>query len=231
VPDVFSVPIIETLVNLLTAVLRAGGLPALFALMVVESVGIPPLPSEVILPFAGFLVASGVYPFAAAFVAALAGGVTGSVIAYAIGRYGRAWLERSGTGGFRLDPKHLASMDRWFAKHGESTVGLARLLPIVRAYISYPAGTARMSPARFGLYTTLGAAPFTGGLIYAGYVLGQHWSALEAAFRILDYFAIGFLVALVVYVALLWRHVITGGFPPRLTRSSGSPRPAEDAPR
>lgn len=223
-------PIVETLVAVLTAVLRAGGLPALFALMVVESLGIPPLPSEVILPFAGFLVATGVYGFVPAFLAALAGGVGGAFSAYALGRYGRHWLERSGTGGLRLDPKHLAAMDAWFARHGEPTVGLARLLPIVRAYISYPAGTARMSPSRFGVYTALGAAPFTAGLIYAGYVLGQHWSALESAFHVLDYVAVAVLAGLVLYVALRWRRVITAGFPPRLTRSSGSPPPAEDAP-
>lgn len=225
-----SVPIIETLVGILTAVMRAGGLPALFALMVVESLGIPPLPSEVILPFAGFLVASGVYGFVPAFVAAFAGGVVGAFLAYGLGRFGRRWLERSGTGGLRLDPKHLAAMDAWFVRHGEPTVGLARLLPIVRAYISYPAGTARMSPVRFGAYTALGAAPFTGGLIYAGYILGKHWSELQGAFRILDYVAVVFLAGLVLYVALRWRHVITPGFPPKLIRNTGSPPPAEAGP-
>jgi membrane protein DedA with SNARE-associated domain len=225
-----SLPIIETVVNFLTAVLRAGGLPALFALMVVESVGIPPLPSEVILPFAGFLVATGVYGFPAAFVAALAGGVVGAFLAYAIGRYGRKWLERSGTGGLRLDPKHLAAMDRWFAKHGEGTVGFARLLPIVRAYISYPAGTARMEPGRFGVYTALGAAPFTLALLYAGYILGQHWMEIQGTFRILDYVAAAFIGLFVLYVLLRWRRVIDSSFPPKLLRATGSPRAAEDAP-
>jgi membrane protein DedA with SNARE-associated domain len=224
-----ALPILETVVNLLTAVMRAGGLPALFALMLVESVGIPPLPSEVILPFAGFLVASGVYGFPAAFVAALAGGVVGAFAAYAIGRYGRKWLERSGTGGLRLDPKHLASMDRWFAKHGEGTVGVARLIPIVRAYISYPAGTARMEPGRFGLYTAVGAAPFTFVLIYAGYVLGQHWTEIQGTFRILDYVTGALIVVLLLYVLLRWRRVLSSGFPPKLLRSRPSPPPAEGA--
>jgi membrane protein DedA with SNARE-associated domain len=225
-----ALPILETVVNILTAVMRAGGLPALFALMVVESVGIPPLPSEVILPFAGFLVASGVYGFPAAFVAALAGGVVGAFIAYAIGRYGRQWLERSGTGGLRLDPKHLAAMDRWFAKHGEGTVGFARLIPIVRAYISYPAGTARMEPGRFGLFTAVGAAPFTLALLYAGYILGQHWTEIQGTFRILDYVAGGVIVVFLLYVLLRWRRVITSGFPPKLVRSRAASSPAEGAP-
>jgi membrane protein DedA with SNARE-associated domain len=226
-----SLPIVETLVGVLTAALTAGGLAALFGLMVVESLGIPPLPSEVILPFAGYLVFSGVYPFWAAFVAALAGSLVGAFSAYAIGRYGRGWLERSGTGGFRLNAQHLRAMDAWFARHGEPAVGFARLLPIVRAYISFPAGTARMDPRKFGLYTALGGAPFTAALLYVGVLLGHHWASFEATFRFFDIVAVVVLVAAVAYVALRWRGVVTPGFPPRLTRSTGSPRPAEDAPR
>jgi membrane protein DedA with SNARE-associated domain len=227
----FSLPIIETVVAVVTAVLTAGGLAALFGLMVVESLGLPPLPSEVILPFAGFLVFSGVYPFWAAFVVALAGSLVGSFAAYAIGRYGRHWLVRSGTGGLRLDPRHLESMDAWFARHGEPTVGLARLLPIVRAYISFPAGTARMDPKRFGAYTALGGAPFIAALLYLGVVLGRNWSVIEGTFRVLDVVALVVIVVGVGYVALRWGGLLSGGFPPRLTRSSGSPRPAEDGPR
>jgi membrane protein DedA with SNARE-associated domain len=200
-----SLPIVETVVNLLTAVLTAGGLAALFGLMAVESFGIPPLPSEVILPFAGYLVFRGVYTFPEAFFAALAGGVVGAFAAYLVGRFGRTWLERSGTGWLRLDPKHLAQMDRWFARHGESTVALGRLLPIVRAYISYPAGTARMEPKRFGVFTAVGAAPFTAALIYVGVVLGDNWSSFQATFRYLDIAAAVLIVVLLVYVALRWR--------------------------
>jgi membrane protein DedA with SNARE-associated domain len=226
-----SIPLLETLVAWLTAVLTAGGLAALFGLMVVESFGIPPLPSEVILPFAGYLVYRGVYSFSEAFVVALAGGLVGAFIAYAVGRYGRHWLARSGTGLFRIDPKHLEAMDFWFARRGEPTVAFARLLPIVRAYISYPAGTARMDPLRFGLFTAVGAAPFAAGLLYAGVFLGPHWNSLESTFRYLDVVAVVLIVGAAVYVALRWHGTISSGWPPRLTRSSGSPRPAEDGPR
>jgi membrane protein DedA with SNARE-associated domain len=201
----FSLPIIETLVSVLTAALTAGGLAALFGLMAVESLGIPPLPSEVILPFAGYLVFTGVYPFWAAFLAALAGGVVGAFAAYAIGRDGRHWLERSGTGGLRLDPKHLKAMDLWFARYGESTVALARLLPIVRAYISYPAGTARMDVKRFGLYTAIGGAPFTAALLYLGVLLGKRWNEVESTFRYLDIVAAVVIVVGIAYVAYRWR--------------------------
>jgi membrane protein DedA with SNARE-associated domain len=201
----FSLPIVETVVSVLTAVLTAGGLAALFGLMTVESLGLPPLPSEVILPFAGFLVFSGVYPFWAAFLAALAGGVVGAFAAYAIGRYGRHWLERPGKGLLHVDPKHLRAMDDWFGRHGEPTVGFARLLPIVRAYISFPAGTARMEPKKFGIYTALGAAPFTAGLLYVGFVLGKNWNTVQSTFRYLDVLAAVVIVAGLVYVAYRWR--------------------------
>src|SRR5215472_9668952 len=121
-----SLPIIETVVSVITAVMTATGLLGLLFLMVVESFGIPPLPSEIILPFAGFLVWSGDFSFGAAVAAAVAGGVIGSYLADAVGRYGRQFVE--GDGWLRLDPKHLASMDRWFARRGESKVLVERLL-------------------------------------------------------------------------------------------------------
>jgi len=200
-----SLPIIETVVSVVTAVLTAGGLAALFGLMAIESLGLPPLPSEVILPFAGYLVFTGVYPFWAAFLAALAGAVVGAYAAYAIGRDGRHWLERPGTGGLRVDPKHLKAMDDWFAHHGESTVGPARLLPIVRAYISFPAGTARMDLKKFGIYTALGGAPFTAALLYVGVLLGKNWNEVQSTFRYLDVVAGVVIVVGIVYVAYRWR--------------------------
>jgi membrane protein DedA with SNARE-associated domain len=227
----FSLPILETLVGWLVTVLTAGGLAVLFGLMVVESFGIPPLPSEVILPFAGYLVYRGVYPFGAAFAVALLGGLVGAFIAYAVGRYGRHWLARSGTGMLRLDPKHLAAMDAWFARRGEPAVAVGRLLPLVRAYISYPAGTARMDVRKFGAFTVIGAAPYALLLLYAGYVLGPHWTEIESTFRYLDVVAVVVVVLVLAYVALVWGGRVSTGWPPRFTRSSGSPRPAEDAPR
>jgi membrane protein DedA with SNARE-associated domain len=223
-----SLPIIETVFDLLTTYMGSGGLLALFALMAVESFGIPPLPSEIILPFAGVLVAAGTYSWTGAIVAALAGGLAGAFAAYAVGRWGRGTLDRS-TGFLRLDPKHLASMDRWFARHGEGTVLVARLLPVVRSYISYPAGTSKMAPVRFGVYSLVGATPFTVALIYAGYVLGSNYRLILPYFQVADLFVAAAMVVLVVYVALRWRHVIGPGFPPRLTRRAGSPRPGEGA--
>ncbi len=205
-----AIPIVETVVNLIIEIMKVGGLPALLALMAVESFGIPPLPSEVILPFAGFLVADGAYPFVGAVGAALLGGVLGAFASYAVGRWGRHLLT-SGPRFLRLDPKHLQSMDDWFARRGEGTVLLGRLLPVVRSYISYPAGTSRMEPTRFGVYTAIGATPFTAAFIYAGFLLGNDWSLILPYLQIADYAAVALIVIGLVYLVLRWRNVIGPG--------------------
>jgi membrane protein DedA with SNARE-associated domain len=234
-----SLPVIETLVSVVTTTMTAGGLVALLLLMVVSSFGIPPLPSEVILPFAGFLVFSGAYTWPGAVVAALGGALLGAYIAYAVGRWGRHLLERP-SGIVRLDPKHLRTVDGWFARHGEGTVILSNMIPFVRGYISYPAGTARMAPARFGVYTVLGNAPYTLALIYTGYYLGQRWTIIQSYFHIADYIVIAALVVLLVWIALRWNGVLAGGFPPRLAHGqesapepegAASPPSDPDAPR
>lgn len=188
-----SIPIVETVVNFVLTALRDGGLPALVALMLVESFGIPPIPSEVILPFAGFLVWQGDYSFAAAVLAALAGSLVGSYIAYAVGRWGRQLLI-AGPSWLRLDPRHLDHMDDWFRRHGQGTVLVSRLLPVVRSYISYPAGAARMAPARFGVFTLIGATPFVAAFIYAGVLLGASWDRIVPYLQYADDAAIAALV-------------------------------------
>lgn len=219
-----AIPIIETVVGAIMTIMVTVGLAGLLALMAVESFGIPPLPSEIILPFAGFLIYQGTYSWPLAFLAALAGGVIGSYIAYAIGRWGRRWLVR-GPRIIRLNPDHVAAMDGFFARHGEGTVLVSRLLPVVRSYISYPAGAAKMDPLRFGVYTAIGATPFTLALMYAGYVLGRSWSEIVPYFQYLDYVAVVVLLLLVVYVALRWRGVLAPGWPPR---RAGRTTPAPD---
>jgi membrane protein DedA with SNARE-associated domain len=210
-----SLPIVQTLVALILWVLRNLGLPGLVALMVVESFGIPPMPAEIILPFSGFLVATGVFPLLPTVAAALVGGVVGSYLGYAVGRYARPWLLK-GPRGFRLDEAHLDRLDRWFARHGEGLVILARLVPIARSYVSFPAGTAKVEPVRFGVYSLAGSTPFTLALLYAGIELGKNWSAIEPLFSVLDDVAVAAIVLLGLYLALRWRGFVTAGWPPRL---------------
>lgn len=211
----FHIPLIEEVVSLITYLLAAGGLAALLGLMAVESFGIPPIPSEVILIFSGFLVAKGNYGAPEAFAAALAGGVLGSYFGYALGTEVRAWAFPPGRPArLGVGRSHLDAMDRWFAVHGEGTVAFARLLPVVRSYISWPAGAARMSPVKFGVFTAVGAAPFTVAFLYAGYVLGSDWQSILPYFSILDDVAVVLVALGVVYLALRWTDRIGPGFPP-----------------
>jgi membrane protein DedA with SNARE-associated domain len=207
--------LVGSIVGLVVFVLGTIGLPGLFALMVVESFGVPPLPSEVILPFAGYLVAEGTFSFYGAFAVAVLGGLVGAFAAYAIGRWWRHHIERIGVGALRLEPRHLEAMDRFFARHGEATVGLARLVPVVRSYISYPAGTSQMNPVRFGAYTAAGLAPFAAAFLYAGIVLRSHWGVLESLFRWFDYAALAVVALAGVYLYLVLTERVVPGWPPR----------------
>jgi membrane protein DedA with SNARE-associated domain len=217
-----SFSLVGSLVSLVILILQKVGLPGLFALMVVESFGLPPIPSEVILPFAGYLVAEGVFSFAAALTVAVVGGLVGAFVAYAIGRWWRHHLQRFGVGPLRLQPSHLEAMDRFFARHGEATVALARLVPAVRSYVSYPAGTSRMSPVRFGAYSALGLTPFAAAFLYAGIVLQAHWGVVESLFNVIDYLALAGAVLVGVYLYLVLTDRISTGWPPRRTSRRGS---------
>ncbi len=195
-----SIPIIETVVAVVTRVLRWAGYPGLFGLMAVDSFGIPPLPGEIILVFAGFLVAMGALAFSGAVVVALLGGLFGAFCGYAVGRWGRDWLVDRAPTVLRVDPRQLVRLDAWFARWGDEVVAVARVIPLARAYISYPAGTAEMPPLKFGFYTIVGALPLTLGLVYLGQVLGSRWSVIVPYFAYLD----DAILVLLVVVAAWW---------------------------
>jgi membrane protein DedA with SNARE-associated domain len=110
------------------------------------------------------------------------------------------------------------------------TILLGRLVPLVRAYISYPAGAARVPPPRFGTYTVAGSFPFAVGMIYLGFVLGSHWQEILPIFHVLDYVIVAGILVFGVYVVLRVRGTVAPGWPPRLTRSTGSPPPGGGAP-
>lgn len=198
--------------SLVLTVLRTIGLPGLFALMIVESVGIPPLPSEVILPFSGVLIVLGApgFTWPAVVVAAVAGTVVGAFVAYAVGRYGgRELVHRFGRP-FHVGERELDRAEQFFARHGGAAVGLARLVPVIRAYISYPAGIAEMRLAKFGVFTLVGTLPFTIVLVYLGTVLGDHYTVLEQYFNLLDLFVVIGVAALLLAWYLRYRGKGTG---------------------
>ncbi|MHB8631513.1 MAG: DedA family protein [Candidatus Limnocylindria bacterium] len=182
--------------------------------MAIESAAIP-IPSELILPFAGFSVARGIpepltgapWSYWGAVAAAVVGNTAGSLVAYAIGAYGgRPLLERYGK--YVLISAHdLDVADRHFARWGDATVCFSRMLPIVRTFISVPAGIARMPLWRFVTFSVLGAIPWVMLLVWSGMVLGDHWLDIKQSLRGLDYIVAALAVA--GGGLFVWRHLRT----------------------
>ena len=177
--------ILEALASLIIYVISRMGLPGIVLLMAIESACIP-LPSEVIMPFAGYLVFLGKYSLWSVGLAGAIGCVVGSVPAYYLVMYGgRPLIEKYGK--FILMSHHdLDIADRWFARHGEATVFFARLLPVIRTFIAFPAGVARMEMKRFIAYTFAGSLPWCLGLAYIGMVMGERWPVLREYFHKFD---------------------------------------------
>ena len=166
----------DRLVDFATNVVGDLGIAGIFALMVPESACIP-IPSEATMLFAGFNVAKGEYSLLAAVAAGVAANVIGSWIAYAIGWFGRIeLLERHG-GKLHIKRSHIESADRWFERHGEATVFFARMLPIIRTFISLPAGVARMPFWRFTVLTFAGCVPWVFLLAFIGQQVGAKWES------------------------------------------------------
>ena len=199
--------IIEILSAFIVTTISALGYPGVVLLMGVESACIP-LPSEIIMPFSGYLVYTGRFSLWAVSLAGAAGCVVGSLAAYWVGMYGgRPFIEKYGR--YVLISRHdLDLADRWFARYGELIVFTSRLLPVIRTFIAFPAGVARMNLTRFVVYTFLGSLPWCLGLAYAGQKLGEQWDkneTLKTWFHRFD-FVIGIIgVASVAW--WVWRHV------------------------
>lgn len=165
---------LEWLEHLITDYLGDYGYPAVFVLMVLESACIP-IPSEVTMVFGGFLVSRGDLDFFWVAMLGTVANVVGSWLAYAVGAWGgRPLIERWGRYVF-LRSHELDRAHEWFERRGELAVFVSRLLPVVRTFISLPAGVARMPFGKFTLYTFLGCLPWTFALTWAGYALGNNW--------------------------------------------------------
>jgi membrane protein DedA with SNARE-associated domain len=177
--------ITEPIVNAATDFIDAVGVVGVFILMTLESACIP-VPSEAIMLFAGFNVSTGDMTMVGVVVAGVAGNVVGSWIAYAAGYYGR--LELLDKNRFiHINRKHLDWADSWFQRHGDATVFFARMLPIIRTFISLPAGVARMPFWRFTVLTTLGCIPWVTMLALVGREVGDNWEDWRHNLEYLDY--------------------------------------------
>jgi membrane protein DedA with SNARE-associated domain len=213
---VLMASITDPLVQFAVDVVDAMGLPGIFILMVLESACIP-IPSETTFLFAGFNVANGEYSMVAVVAVGTAANVVGSWIAYAVGYFGRIdVLEKHGRK-LHIKPSHLAWADRWFERYGDATVFFSRMLPIIRTFISLPAGVARMPFWRFTLLTTAGCVPWILMLTFVGKQVGERWERWRDSLHYVDY-----AVAALIVLGLIWLVV-------RRRRTAGEP--AADAPR
>jgi membrane protein DedA with SNARE-associated domain len=197
-------PIVEFCVE----TVESTGLAGVFLLMAAGSACIP-IPSEAVMLFAGFDVSNGSQTLIGVTVAGLAGNMAGSWLTYAIGYYGRIdLLERNKL--IHISPGRLAWVDGWFKRHGGATVLLARLVPLVRAFISLPAGVAKMPFWRFTWLTAVGSLPWVLGFALIGRAVGDNWERWRNHLQILDYLVVVAIVGLVVYAIVRRRR---GGGP------------------
>ena len=220
--------ITEPLINFATDVVDKMGLAGVFVLMTLESACIP-IPSEATMLFAGFAVSRGEYSLIAATLVGTFANLVGSWIAYAVGYYGRIELVEQHGHKLHISPKHLATADRWFARHGEATVFFARMLPIVRTFISLPAGVARMPFWRFSIFTFLGCLPWVFALTFIGKQAGANWEDWKDSLHYVDYAVAVLIVAAAVYYLIRWRRNRgDGGDPP--VDGLDEPQPTADVP-
>jgi len=203
--------ILEIISAFIIATISTLGYAGIVLLMAIESACIP-LPSEIIMPFSGYLVYTGRFNIWLVSVAGAFGCVVGSLVAYWIGMYGgRPLIEKYGK--YILVSNHdLDLADRWFDRFGEVIVFVSRLLPAIRTFIAFPAGVARMNLKKFIIYTFAGSLPWCLGLAYVGQKLGEKWDKdprLKTLFHRFD-----FVIAILIVLAVtwwIWRHVRHAG--------------------
>ena len=193
--------ITDPLVQFATDVIDKLGLPGIFVLMLAESACIP-IPSEATMLFAGFNVANGHWSLLEVTAVGVVANLVGSWIAYAVGYYGRVdVLERHGRA-LHVKPSHLQWADRWFERYGDVTVFFSRMLPIIRTFISLPAGVARMPFWRFTVLTTLGCIPWVFLLAFVGKQAGDNWSTWKDNLHYVDYVVVAAVVLGIAWLVL-----------------------------
>ncbi|MDH4222813.1 MAG: DedA family protein [candidate division Zixibacteria bacterium] len=196
--------IIEPVGRWIIETISSLGYSGIVLTMAIESACIP-LPSEIIMPFSGYLVFAGRFTLLGVSVAGALGCVVGSVLAYWAGILGgRPFLEKYGKY-ILLSHRDLDTAERWFDKYGDWAIFFSRLLPVIRTFISLPAGIARMNFPKFILYTFLGSLPWCFVLAYVGKVLGENWESIRTYFRGADIVII--IVIIIGIVFFIYRHL------------------------
>ena len=191
----------ETLCHYNTLFINQCRYFGVFVLMALESM-IAPVPSELVMPFAGFLIFTGHFDPVAVMVASSLGSIVGSLLSYGMGMLGEPVVLRYGRY-LLLNPHHLEWTKKFFDRHGGKTIFIARFIPVVRHLISIPAGLARMPLAPFILFTLVGATLWNGFLTYLGVRLKENWRLIQQYTHFLDFLVVAALVAGAAY--LLWK--------------------------
>ncbi len=188
----------NSLITLITSFISNLGLPGIFFLMVAESAMIP-IPSEIIMPFSGFLVASEKFSFIEVVLAGSFGNLIGSIITYYLGiNVGRHLIIKYGKY-FFFNEKHLQFTERLFGKLGDKISFIGRLLPGIRTYVSFPLGIAKSNFIKFIFYTLIGSLIWNSLLIYAGIRLGKNWQNFHQYSPYLDFIAVMIIVAFTIW--------------------------------
>jgi membrane protein DedA with SNARE-associated domain len=196
--------ILTAIATFCISIISSVGYLGVFLLMVMESMVLP-VPSELVMPFAGFLISSGEMKFLFVILFATLGSLAGSLFSYYIGKYGgNRFVFRYGKY-FLLNEEHLKNTEKWFSKKGDLTIFIGRFIPIVRHFISIPAGIGKMNLKKFMIYTLIGAGIWNSFLAYIGLVLGNNWETIS---QYSDYISWGVLVIIVVIgVYFLWKEI------------------------
>jgi len=188
----------EALCHYNTAIIQQCSYIGIFILMTLESL-IAPVPSELVMPFAGFLIAEGRFTFFGVIFFSTLGSIVGSLLSYAMGRYGgHPFVDRYGKY-LLLDRHELEATERFFGKYGEWTIFISRFIPVVRHLISIPAGVARMNLWRFSVLTIIGAGLWNAFLTYVGFRLKQNWQVVMQYSHIVDIVIVAILLGLIIF--------------------------------
>ncbi|MFA6272345.1 MAG: DedA family protein [Patescibacteria group bacterium] len=190
--------ITEFLIHYFTLFIEKVGYLGVFLLMTLESM-VAPVPSEAVMPFAGFLWFEGSMTPIWIVVASTAGSIIGSLISYFIGAYlGKPFVKRFGKY-LLLNEHHLETTEKFFRKYGEKTIFISRFVPVVRHFISIPAGVGRMHLSKFIIYTTLGAGIWNTFLAYIGFELGNNWNEIRTYSEVLDIIIVLAIIGAIIY--------------------------------
>lgn len=193
--------ITETLCHYNTQFIQSCSYFGVFVLMTLESM-IAPIPSELVMPFAGFLIFTGHFDPWAVMIASSLGSIAGSLLSYGLGVLGEPVVYRYGRY-LLLNQHHLEWTNKFFQRHGGMTIFIARFIPVVRHLISLPAGFARMPLPRFIIYTLAGATMWNMFLVYCGVRLKENWRVIQQYTHIIDYFVVAGMLAAAAY--LVWK--------------------------